>query len=89
MKAFLSDSLNLLLKILMNHGQTIKRKILDHLKKLSGHIILIMTHRLSILPQLDQVVFIDDHKVQVDTHDALMAKNVHYVKLIEGGKDHA
>lgn len=65
------------------------QKILDHLKKLSGHIILIMTHRLSILPQLDQVVFIDDHKVQVDTHDALMAKNVHYVKLIEGGKDHA
>jgi ATP-binding cassette subfamily B protein len=65
------------------------QKILDHLRKLSGHIILIMTHRLSILPQLDQVVFIDDHKVQVDTHDALMAKNVHYVKLIEGGKDHA
>ncbi|MDD6422909.1 MAG: ABC transporter ATP-binding protein, partial [Intestinibaculum porci] len=65
------------------------QKILDHLRKLSGHIILLMTHRLSILPQLDQVVFIDDHKVQVDTHDALMAKNVHYVKLIEGGKDHA
>ncbi|GHV96968.1 ABC transporter ATP-binding protein [Lactobacillus nasalidis] len=69
--------------------QATEQKILDQLKSLKGHIILLMTHRVDCFSQLDQIVFINDHRVFTGNHADLLSQNKDYQKLIEGGKHHA
>lgn len=56
-------------------------------------IVFLISHRLNLFPELDQVIFIDGDNSSVSTHDKLMIENIKYAHLFEtqqaGGENHA
>ena len=68
-------------------------QIFSNLKKLaSDSIVLLISHRLYLFPELDQVIWMDGGKQTVGTHQELMETVPDYAALFhaqEGGKQHA
>ncbi len=59
-----------------------ERQIYEHLRKeYPNTIIFLISHRLSLFKELDQVLFIDQGKVEVSTHNELMQKNDKYKNM--------
>lgn len=53
-------------------------------EKFVGKTLLLVTHRISLLQQLDHILYIDKGKVlEEGSHDALMQRNGHYAALVE------
>ena len=64
-------------------------QVFAHLKELSrDSIVLLISHRLYLFPQTDQVIFVDHGQVLVSTHAQLLQSNAEYARLFheqEGG----
>ena len=65
-----------------------ERLIFDRLKKNNRGIIIIISHRLSVFPDTDKVVFIGNGGVSVSVHDRLLKESPEYAKLysLQSGK---
>ena len=62
--------------------RTTERITFQHLRELAkDSIVLLISHRLYLFPELDQVIFMDDGIVTVSTHEALLADNPQYAEL--------
>ena len=65
-----------------------ERQIFANLKEQSREsIVLLISHRLYLFPQMDQIIWMEDGKTVVDTHEELLARVPEYQKLFteEGG----
>ena len=64
-------------------------QVFAHLKELArDSIVLLISHRLYLFPQTDQVIFLDHGQALVSTHAQLLQSNAEYARLIheqEGG----
>lgn len=64
-------------------------QVFTHLKELAGDsIVLLISHRLYLFPQTDQVIFLDHGQALVSTHAQLLQSNAEYARLFheqEGG----
>lgn len=59
-----------------------EREILENIRKTaSDSIIILISHRLSVFPQLERVLWIEDGEVTVSTHEKLMQTNAKYAEL--------
>ena len=57
-------------------------QVFDNLRALAGDaIVLIISHRLYLFPQLDQVIWLSNGQAQVGTHESLMAGQADYAQL--------
>ncbi len=69
-----------------------EREIFDKLKKNNPDtIILLISHRLYLFPEMDQVIWMEDGNATVSDHDTLMRQIPEYAKLFaeqEGGVHH-
>ncbi len=69
-----------------------ERDIFNNLRTLGQNkIIIILSHRLELFPEMDQIVFIQDGKAAVGTHKELMGTKPLYAGLYntQGGESHA
>ena len=65
-----------------------ERQIFANLKEQSkNNIVLLISHRLYLFPQMDQIIWMEDGKTVVGTHEELLANVTEYRKLFmeEGG----
>lgn len=63
--------------------QDTERHIFENIKKeYADHIILLISHRLSLFPEFDQVLYLEDKKGYVDTHEHLLNTNLGYQKIV-------
>ena len=65
-----------------------ERQIFANLKKQSkNNIVLLISHRLYLFPQMDQIIWMEDGKTVVGTHEEMLANVTEYRKLFteEGG----
>ena len=64
-------------------------QVFAHLKELArDSIVLLISHRLYLFPQTDQVIFLDHGQALVSTHAQLLQSNAEYARLFheqEGG----
>ena len=64
-------------------------QVFTHLKELArDSIVLLISHRLYLFPQMDQVIFLDHGQALVSTHAQLLQSNAEYARLFheqEGG----
>ena len=54
----------------------------------AGSVVLLISHRLYLFPELDQVIWMNEGKTQTGTHEELMRENPEYAELFreqEGG----
>lgn len=59
-----------------------EREILENIRKTaSDSIIILISHRLAVFPQLERVLWIEDGEVTVSTHEKLMQTNAKYAEL--------
>lgn len=75
-----------------------EEEVFAHLRKLaSDSIVILLSHRLYLFPEMDQVLWMEDGKVTAGTHAQILAKFPEYARLYEaqadptqeGGQDHA
>ena len=67
-----------------------EEEVFANLKKLaSDSIVILLSHRLYLFPQMNQVLWMEDGKVAVGTHEQILAKCPEYARLYEaqGGSD--
>lgn len=61
-----------------------EEEVFANLKKLaSDSIVLLLSHRLYLFPQMNQVLWMEDGKVAVGTHEQILAKCPEYARLYE------
>ena len=59
-------------------------RIFENLRRLTRVcVVLLISHRLSLFPQMDQVLWMENGRVSVGSHEGLMRENVHYRMLYE------
>ncbi len=65
-------------------------QVFSHLKALAqSSIVLLISHRLYLFPQMDRVIYLSHGKAAVGTHEQLLESNVEYAQLFndqEGGR---
>ena len=73
-----------------------EEEVFANLKKLaSDSIVILLSHRLYLFPQMSQVLWMEDGKVAVGTHEQILAKCPEYARLYEaqagsdGSREHA
>lgn len=61
-----------------------EREIFDNLKEMcKDSIVLLISHRLSLFPKMDQVIFMEEGKAVVGTHDEMMKTQPEYASLYQ------
>ena len=61
-----------------------EREIFDNLKEMCrDSIVLLISHRLSLFPKMDQVIFMEEGKAVVGTHDEMMKMQPEYASLYQ------
>ena len=64
----------------------------ENLRRLTrDSVVLLISHRLYLFPQTDRVIWLDNGRAQVATHERLLAENPEYARLYheqEEGKRH-
>lgn len=61
-----------------------EREIFDNLKEMCrDSIVLLISHRLSLFPKMDQVIFMEEGKAVVGTHDEMMKTQPEYASLYQ------
>lgn len=72
--------------------QATEKEVFHHLRELcQDRIVFLISHRLSIFPELDQVIWLDEKTAVCSTHEELMQTNPFYRKLYfdqESGDKH-
>ena len=59
-----------------------EEQVFENLKKLVGDsVILLISHRLYLFPQMDQVIWMENGQTQTGTHEELMKRSPEYAKL--------
>ena len=59
-----------------------EKQVFDNLRAAAGDsIVLLISHRLYLFPQLDRVIWLSDGRAQAGTHGSLMEKNADYRRL--------
>ena len=59
-----------------------EEQVFENLKKLAGDsVILLISHRLYLFPQMDQVIWMENGQTQIGTHEELMKHSPEYAKL--------
>ena len=73
-----------------------EEEVFANLKKLaSDSIVILLSHRLYLFPQMDQVLWMEDGKTVVGTHEQILTKCPEYARLYEaqagsdGSREHA
>lgn len=62
--------------------QTTEEQVFHHLRKLSkDRIVFLISHRLRLFPEMDQVIWLNQKHADCSTHEQLMKKNPLYQKL--------
>ena len=62
--------------------QTTEEQVFRHLKELSkNRIVFLISHRLRLFPEMDQVIWLDQRQADCSTHEQLMKDNPLYQKL--------
>lgn len=57
-------------------------KIMQNLRKMAGEcIVIILSHRLALFPEMDQVIWLEEGQGTVSDHKTLMEKNAAYARL--------
>ncbi len=65
-------------------------RIFDNLRALAkDSVVLLISHRLSLFPQMDQVLWMEDGKVTAASHGKFMQENAHYRTLYEAQRKEA
>ena len=65
-----------------------EEEVFDNLKKLAADsIVILLSHRLYLFPRMSQVLWMEDGKVAVGTHEQLMTKFPEYARLYEAQAD--
>lgn len=65
-------------------------RIFDNLRALAkDSVVLLISHRLSLFPQLDQVLWLEDGRVTAASHGELLQKNANYRTLYEAQRKEA
>ena len=55
--------------------KTTERQIFANLKELAkDNIVLLISHRLYLFPEMDQIIWMENGKAKVDTHENLLRK---------------
>ena len=69
-----------------------EKEIFENLKQISKEsIVLLISHRLYLFPEMDQVIWMKDGKTTVSNHETLMEQVSEYAKLFaeqKGGREH-
>lgn len=70
-----------------------EERVFQHLRELTAHcVVLLLSHRLYLFPQLDQVIWMEGDHTAVSTHQALLDTQPRYRALyqtqLEGGEHH-
>ena len=69
-----------------------EKEIFENLKQVSKEsIVLLISHRLYLFPEMDQVIWMEDGKTTVSNHETLMEQVPEYAKLFteqKGGREH-
>ena len=69
-----------------------EKEIFENLKQISKEsIVLLISHRLYLFPEMDQVIWMKDGKTTVSNHETLMEQVPEYAKLFaeqKGGREH-
>ena len=70
-----------------------EKEIMKNLREMArGSIVLLLTHRLTLFPEMNQVLWMADGKVTVSSHEELMKMNADYANLYrmqeKGGERH-
>ena len=69
-----------------------EKEIFENLKQISKEsIVLLISHRLYLFPEMDQVIWMEDGKITVSNHETLMEQVPEYAKLFaeqKGGREH-
>ena len=61
-----------------------EEEVFAHLRKLAADsIVLLLSHRLYLFPEMDQVLWMEDGKVAVGTHEQILKKFPEYARLYE------
>lgn len=64
--------------------KTTEKMIMENLKKeLSDNILIIISHRLSLFPSFDNVLWLENGRLTQSTHEKLLLENAEYRKLYE------
>ncbi|MDD6188746.1 MAG: ABC transporter ATP-binding protein [Clostridiales bacterium] len=67
-----------------------EKRIFDNLRILAkDSVVLLISHRLSLFPQMDQVLWLEDGKITAAGHGELMQENAHYRTLYEAQRKEA
>ena len=70
--------------------QTEKQVFENMREKCKSSIVLLISHRLYLFPQMDKVIWMDGGRVTVGTHDEIMKSSEEYRQLFaqQGGQSH-
>ena len=67
-----------------------EKEVFDNLRKLTADsIVLLLSHRLYLFPEMDQVLWMEDGKVTAGTHEQVLEKFPEYARLYEAQADGA
>lgn len=67
-----------------------ERQVFQHLKELcTDNIVILISHRLYLFPELDQIIWMENGHGRIATHEELMESEPGYVKLYQMGDDSA
>ena len=67
-----------------------EEEVFAHLRKLaSDSIVILLSHRLYLFPEMDQVLWMEDGKVTAGTHEQILARFPEYARLYEAQADGA
>ena len=59
-----------------------EKQVFDNLRTAAADsIVLLISHRLYLFPQFDQVIWLSDGQAQIGSHEKLMEKNADYRRL--------
>ena len=62
--------------------KTTEAQIFANLRReAAGSVVLLISHRLYLFPELDQVIWMNEGKTQTGTHEELMRENPEYAEL--------
>ena len=71
-----------------------EKQVYDNLRSMSGDkIVFLISHRLYMFPKMDKIIWLENGRAEVGTHDELMSWVPEYAKLYNdqkgGGTDEA
>ena len=68
---------------------TTEKQVFFHLKDYcKDKMVLLISHRLAMFPQTDQVIYLNDQTAIISDHSTLLSQSASYKTLVEKGESH-